>query len=207
MISMMKITNVKVDCYWRRYADKNEDETRMFWTHHCCMVVQAIVMVAYVVIGNRDFWTAGYKKNPRTSVIKFCTANHVSYSALIFLAIIGSGDLAANAWNLTLLSLCNTLLIFPRLFICFLLYVNGCTCPQVLNDASWHKEVHSGCANEEKVHSGSLRLQKLFLYASVGKSWQQLWSSIAFKRFDLTTHLYWICNRKSMLLFLDLQKY
>ena len=41
----------------------------------------------------------------------------------------------------------------------------------------------------------------------VGKSQPKLWRSITFKRYDSATYLYYITHRKSMLPFLNLQKY
>ena len=82
--------------------------------NHGCTLVQAVVMVTTVLIGNRHFWTAGNKK-PKNQ----CSPNFAQVSIVNLCANFGSnrlrGDFSAHAINLTLLSLFNALSIFPSL--------------------------------------------------------------------------------------------
>ena len=43
-------------------------------SNHGCTLVQAVVMVTAVLIGNRHFWTAGNKKNRHQSSPNFAQA-------------------------------------------------------------------------------------------------------------------------------------
>ena len=83
--------------------------------NHGCTVVQAVVMVTIVLIGNGHFWTGGNKKPQNQLSPNFAQVITLVYLIYlqIFLTIGSWGGFSAHAWNITLLSLFNALSFLP----------------------------------------------------------------------------------------------
>ena len=155
-------------------------------------------MVTTVLIGNRHFWTAGNKKNPKAIVTKFCTCDYVGLVNLC--ANFGSnrlpGNFSAYAWNLTLLSLFNALSIFQSLIF-------PCACPQVerLNQYWWlmtwttHLDTRKCLLLCEWWKITLTTPKTVTFFDPVGKSQPKLNWSITFKRYNLATSLYYTTYR------------